>query len=129
MRADKYKSLGDDLGMPDFSTSSSNLEDKDKDRDSKEREKEREPLLWSGDVLRLTQVCPPPPHPTHTPSCLHEGWNNIEVNEIELSTIRYDTIDVLESVNVMYVRMDLIRAYERKSDQPQHSTPLLDFLS
>ena len=90
MRADKYKSLGDDLAMPDFSTTSSNLEDKDKDRDSKEREKEREPLLWSGDVLRLTQVCPALPlyhthtH-THTPSCLHEGWNDIEVNEMKLS--------------------------------------------
>ena len=57
MRADKYESLGDDLGMPDFNSSCSSLEEKEEDRDCKEREKEREPLLWSGDVLRLTQVC------------------------------------------------------------------------
>ena len=47
--------LGDDLGLLDFSSSS---DEKEKERDDKEREKERErePLLWSGDVLRLTQV-------------------------------------------------------------------------
>jgi hypothetical protein len=49
--------LGDDLGLVDFSSSAEEKE-KEKDRDDKEREKEREPLLWSGDVLRLTQVCP-----------------------------------------------------------------------
>lgn len=45
--------------MVDFSSSAEEKE-KEKDRDDKEKEKEREPLLWSGDVLRLTQVCPLP---------------------------------------------------------------------
>ena len=44
---------GDDLGMVDFSCS---MGEKEKERD--DREREREPLLWSGDVLRLTQVYP-----------------------------------------------------------------------